>query len=51
LTATLAPVLAHVGHWLVGIAFAAPVIVIPLGLIALTVRERRRERLEARPSR
>ena len=45
--ATLAPVLAHVGHWLMGIAFAAPAIAIPLGLVIMTLRERRRERLEA----
>jgi hypothetical protein len=47
LIATLAPVIAHVGHWLIGIAFGAPAVVIPLGLVVLTMRDRRQERLEA----
>jgi hypothetical protein len=40
-------VIAHVGHRLIGIAFGAPAVVIPLGLVFLTVRDRRREHLEA----
>ncbi|MGI8511433.1 MAG: hypothetical protein ACR2NH_02280 [Solirubrobacteraceae bacterium] len=40
--AALVAVLAHAGHWVEGIAFATPAILLPLGLLALVRFERRR---------
>lgn len=37
-----APLLAHLGHWMTTIAFVGPVLVLPLGLYALVLLERRR---------
>jgi hypothetical protein len=37
-------VLAHAGHWVEGIAFGGPVLVVPAVLVVLVARERRRER-------
>ncbi len=34
-------VVAHAGHWLMGVGFAGPPLVMIAGLIALAVRERR----------
>ena len=39
-------VFAHAGHWLISLAFAAPALLIPLGLVVLNVVDRRREREE-----
>lgn len=40
---SLAP-LAHAGHWLESLAFVAPVVLLPLALAAVILRERWRER-------
>jgi hypothetical protein len=37
-------VLAHPGHWLVQVAYFAPVLAFLLWLVITTLRERRRER-------
>ena len=34
--------LAHAGHWITGLVYAAPVILIVVALAVTTVRERRR---------
>lgn len=39
-------VFAHAGHWLIGLAFGAPALLIPLGLVVLNIVDRRREREE-----
>lgn len=39
-------VLAHIGHWTTSLAFFGPVIVLPLGLYAWLLLERRRARGE-----
>lgn len=36
--------LAHTGHWVEGIAFASPAILIPLAIVFIVWHERRRER-------
>jgi hypothetical protein len=36
--------LAHAGHVIEGIAFAGPAIVLPIALVVMALRERRRER-------
>ena len=36
-------VLAHIGHWTTNLAFFGPVIVLPLGLYAVVLIERRRD--------
>ena len=36
-------VLAHAGHWLVGIGFAGPPLLIVAGLVVMVLRERGRE--------
>jgi len=35
-------VLAHIGHWTTSLAFFGPVVLLPLGLYAAAVMERRR---------
>lgn len=47
MTATL---LAHVGHWTTTIAFVGPVVLLPLGLYAIVLIERRRGDEEGGPS-
>lgn len=37
-------VLAHIGHWTTSLAFFGPVILLPLGLYAALLIERRRAR-------
>jgi hypothetical protein len=37
-------VLAHAGHWIEGIAFGGPALVMPIGILIVVLRERRRER-------
>ena len=39
-----APVLAHIGHWAMSLAFFGPVILLPPGLYIVTLLERRRGR-------
>jgi len=39
-------VFAHFGHWLIGLAFGAPALLVPLGLVILNIVDRRREREE-----
>ena len=38
--------LAHPGHWVESLAFAGPVLLLPLALGAMVLRERRRARRE-----
>ncbi len=37
-------VLAHAGHWVEGLAFAVPVVVVPAGLGLVVLRDRLRAR-------
>jgi hypothetical protein len=46
MAALVAPVLAHAGHVIEGIAFAGPAIVLPVALAIMVARDRRRERRE-----
>ena len=39
--------IAHTGHWLEGVAFASPALVIPIGIMFVVWFERRRERRAA----
>jgi hypothetical protein len=39
--------LAHPGHWIESLAFAAPALLLPVALAVMVLRERRRERREA----
>lgn len=48
MTAALAIPLAHPGHWVESLAFAAPALLLPVALSVMVLRERRRERREAR---
>jgi hypothetical protein len=34
------------GHWLIGLAFGAPALVIPVALVLMGIRDRRREQAE-----
>ena len=36
--------LAHPGHWVESLAFAAPALLLPVALAVVVLRERRRER-------
>jgi hypothetical protein len=36
-------ILAHIGHWTTSLAFFGPVLVLPLGLYAVVLIERRRD--------
>lgn len=36
-------IVAHAGHWLVSLSFALPPLMLVLGLVVMTVRERRRD--------
>lgn len=47
MSAALIVPLAHPGHWVESLAFAAPALLLPLALAVLVLRERRRERREA----
>ena len=45
--ASLAIPLAHPGHWVESLAFAAPALLLPIALVVMVLHERRRERREA----
>jgi hypothetical protein len=45
--AALALPLAHAGHWIEGLAFGLPAVLIPLALVTMVLMERKRERRSA----
>jgi len=42
-------VLAHPTHWLLNVVYVAPLLVLAVAMLVLTVRDRRRRRREASP--
>ena len=40
----MSPLVAHAGHWLIGLGFAAGPLIVVAGIVAIALAERRRDR-------